>query len=115
MNERNTAVLNTTCGLVEGRMRLAELVDRVLRGEQVTLTRHRHPVVRLVPVLPEENEKNGGNTMSFTPYKPGSNDPFPVKERDLLKEAQKDGVVTDPWTNGKTVKFPNKNVGDKPK
>lgn len=52
--------------------------------------------------------------MSFTPYK-GSKDQLKMKERDLLKEAQKKGDVTDPWTNGKTIEQPKTDVGEKPK
>ncbi|MBX6378692.1 MAG: type II toxin-antitoxin system prevent-host-death family antitoxin [Clostridia bacterium] len=48
----------------EARTRIVELLDRVARGERVTITRHGVPVARLVP--PEEGgrrpvEKGGGD------------------------------------------------------
>jgi prevent-host-death family protein len=38
-------------GLFEAKNRLSELVTRAKKGEQITITRHGHPEVRLVPVV----------------------------------------------------------------
>lgn len=39
-----------TVGAYEAKTHLSELLDRVERGERVTITRHGKPVARLVPV-----------------------------------------------------------------
>lgn len=38
-----------TIGAYEAKTRLADLLDRVQRGEQIIITRHGKPVARLVP------------------------------------------------------------------
>jgi len=38
--------------IAEAKNRLAELIDRALRGEEVVITRHGHPVVELKPISP---------------------------------------------------------------
>ena len=40
-------------GIYEAKTRLARLVKDVERGETVTLTRHGHPVARIVPIEAE--------------------------------------------------------------
>jgi prevent-host-death family protein len=39
-----------TVGIYEMRTRLAELVDKVVNGEEVTVTRHGIPVAKIVPI-----------------------------------------------------------------
>jgi prevent-host-death family protein len=39
-----------TVGLAEAKNKLSELVDCVVRGEEITITRHDEPVAKLVPV-----------------------------------------------------------------
>lgn len=41
-----------TVGAYDAKTRLAELLDRVEKGEQITITRHGVPVAVLVPVEP---------------------------------------------------------------
>ena len=41
--------LAATIGLAEAKNRLSELLDRVERGEEFTITRHDEAVARLVP------------------------------------------------------------------
>lgn len=43
-----------TVGAYEAKTRLSELLLRVQEGETVTITRHGHPVARLVGVEPEK-------------------------------------------------------------
>jgi prevent-host-death family protein len=38
--------------IVEAKSRLSELIDRVLRGEEIVVTRHGRPVVELRPISP---------------------------------------------------------------
>lgn len=40
---------NLTVGTFEAKNRFSELIDRVSRGGEVTITRHDKPVARLVP------------------------------------------------------------------
>lgn len=42
----------TTIGTFEAKTHLANLLDRVAAGEQITITRHGTPIARLVPVRP---------------------------------------------------------------
>lgn len=42
----------TEVGTLEAKNRLSQLLDRVLEGEDVVITRHGKPVARLVPVAP---------------------------------------------------------------
>ena len=41
-----------TVGAYEAKTRLSELLQRVLEGETVTITKHGHPVARIVGVEP---------------------------------------------------------------
>lgn len=42
----------TTVGTFEAKTHLTQLLDRVVAGEQITITRHGTPIARLVPVQP---------------------------------------------------------------
>jgi prevent-host-death family protein len=39
-------------GAYEAKTRFSQLLERVLSGEEITITRHGNPVARLVPVVP---------------------------------------------------------------
>ncbi|HEY6292555.1 MAG TPA: type II toxin-antitoxin system prevent-host-death family antitoxin [Terriglobia bacterium] len=39
-------------GLFEAKTHLSALVERVARGEEIAITKHGHPVARLVPMGP---------------------------------------------------------------
>jgi prevent-host-death family protein len=41
----------------DAKARLSEMLDRVERGEEITITRHGEPVARLVPVQKHDPEK----------------------------------------------------------
>jgi prevent-host-death family protein len=41
-----------TVGSFEAKTHLPQLLDRVARGEEITITRHGKPVARLVPTQP---------------------------------------------------------------
>ena len=45
-----------TVGAYDAKTHLAELLDKVEAGEQVTITRHRRPVARMVPADPARKE-----------------------------------------------------------
>jgi prevent-host-death family protein len=42
--------MTQTVGAYDAKTHLSDLLDRVARGEEITITRHGHPVARLVPV-----------------------------------------------------------------
>lgn len=47
----NTSLANIV-GAYEAKTRFSQLLERVVSGEEITITRHGNPVARLVPVLP---------------------------------------------------------------
>lgn len=51
-----THVMGPEIGLTEARERLTEILDRVLRGEQLVVTRYGSPVAAIVPVSPEPGD-----------------------------------------------------------
>ena len=44
-------------GAYEAKTHLPRLLERVLRGESLTITRHGRPVARLVPVADDERDR----------------------------------------------------------
>jgi prevent-host-death family protein len=44
-------------GAFEAKNTFGSLLDRVQRGEEITITRHGQPVARLVPHVPDINQK----------------------------------------------------------
>ena len=44
-------------GVYEAKTHLPRLLERVLRGESLTITRHGRPVARLVPVEDDERDR----------------------------------------------------------
>ncbi len=46
-----------SAGACEAKTHLSRLLDRVARGESLTITRHGRPVARLVPVANESRER----------------------------------------------------------
>lgn len=44
----------TEVGTLEAKNRLSNLLDQVLQGEEVVITRHGKPVAKLVPMQPAE-------------------------------------------------------------
>ena len=46
-----------TVGAYQAKTHLPKLLERVRRGESVTITKHGHPVARLVPVAADDEER----------------------------------------------------------
>ena len=44
-------------GVSEAKTHLPRLLERVRRGESLTITRHGHPIARLVPVENDDRER----------------------------------------------------------
>ena len=47
----------TVVDALEAKKRFARLLDRVMRGEQIVITRHGTPVARLVPVRRPDRDR----------------------------------------------------------
>ena len=48
-----TTKIANTVGAYEAKTRLAELLEKVESGQEITITRHGAPVAKLVPVKPK--------------------------------------------------------------
>jgi prevent-host-death family protein len=48
----------TLVGAFEAKTHLSELLDRVSKGEQITITRHGIPAAKLVPVVETRPQRN---------------------------------------------------------
>ena len=46
-----------TVGAYQAKTHLPKLLERVRRGESVTITKHGHPIARLVPVAADGEER----------------------------------------------------------
>jgi prevent-host-death family protein len=47
----------TTVGIFEAKAKLSELLERVAKGERVTITKHNQPIADLVPHRPIDRER----------------------------------------------------------
>ena len=76
----------TAIATFEAQTHLASLLDRLLAGEQITITRHGTPTVRLVPVQP-----TGSNRETIAKLKLFSRGPTRggLKLKDLINEARR--------------------------
>ena len=50
--------MNGTVGLTEARERLTEILERVLEGEEMVVTRYGSPVAAIVPVPAEPDDRD---------------------------------------------------------
>jgi prevent-host-death family protein len=46
--------MQSTVGAFEAKTHLSELLERVARGERITITKHGKPIAQLVPAVPLE-------------------------------------------------------------
>ena len=46
-----------TVGSYEAKTHLPRILERVIAGEQVTITRHGTPIARIVPISPSEGDR----------------------------------------------------------
>jgi prevent-host-death family protein len=79
----------TTVGAFEAKTHLSELLDRVARGEKITITRHGVPAAFLVPIdererqLPHREIVEGMRALRKR-VKPGK-----ISVRDMVKEGRR--------------------------
>ena len=52
-----TSMTHATVGLAEAKNKLSELIERVARGEEITITRHAEAIARLVPAKRPSREE----------------------------------------------------------
>ena len=65
--------------MYEAKATLSSLVERAIAGEEVILAKAGKPLVRLVPVVPEERSAkrlSGGNDLGITYIAPDFDDPI---------------------------------------
>ena len=86
--------MNATIPLAEAKNRFSELIDRVLGGEEVTITRHDKEVARLVPVTRHNAADALEKIARFEKFRgknilnrPGAKEKLTVK--DLIAEGRK--------------------------
>ncbi len=60
-----------TVGAYEAKTHLAELLDEVLKGERITITRHGTPVAMLVPVAGAERPNPGQTIEALRRFRRG--------------------------------------------
>lgn len=53
----STPPRSDTVGAYDAKTHFSELLERVQRGEELTITRHGSPIARLVPVRPKATPK----------------------------------------------------------
>jgi prevent-host-death family protein len=62
----------------EAKTQLSRLIERALQGEEVTIAKAGHPVVRLVPI--REEKPVLGSALGLVTMKPGWDEPMTPEE-----------------------------------
>ncbi len=75
-------------GAFEAKTHLATLLDRVARGEEITITKHGTPVARLVPVPGVRREDRLAAISALKNFSRGQT-LGPLKARDLIAEGRR--------------------------
>ncbi|HMQ57476.1 MAG TPA: type II toxin-antitoxin system prevent-host-death family antitoxin [Rhizobiaceae bacterium] len=77
-------------GTLEAKNRLSSLLERVERGEEVTITRHGKPVARLVPPLPDEGKlERAREAAKWIRENRGGNSLGDMSIKDLISEGRR--------------------------
>jgi prevent-host-death family protein len=77
-----------TVGAFEAKTHLAELLDRVERGESVTITRHGKPVAQLVPPPPAQERSRSDVIRDLLDFGKGRS-LGDVSIRDMIEEGRR--------------------------
>jgi prevent-host-death family protein len=77
-----------TVGTFEAKTHLTRLLERVARGEQITITRHGTPIARLVPVKPGGGERLRETIARLKEFNKGQT-LGGLKIRDLIEEGRR--------------------------
>jgi prevent-host-death family protein len=78
-----------TIGSYEAKTHLAALLDRVAKGEEVTITRHGVPVARLVPVERAASKRTVRETIEELKQFRKGNRLGELSLRDLIREGRR--------------------------
>ncbi len=78
-----------TVGTFEAKTHLSELLDRVAKGEEITITRHGNPVARLVPVTKRDQRRIDDTIDRLKAFRQGRFLGDDLTIRDLIDEGRK--------------------------
>ncbi|MHC4698663.1 MAG: type II toxin-antitoxin system Phd/YefM family antitoxin [Planctomycetota bacterium] len=78
-----------TVGSYEAKTHLSALLDRILKGEEITITRHGVPVARLVPVTPGKRTRDIQTTIDALRTFRKGNKLNGLSLRDLISEGRR--------------------------
>jgi prevent-host-death family protein len=78
-----------TVGAYEAKTRFSQLLERVLAGEEITITRHGHPVARLVPAQPSGSQESRREAILKMRELASRNRLGGLRVRDLIAEGRK--------------------------
>ena len=77
----------TEIGTYEAKTHLPALLERVQRGEQITITKHGRPIARLVPVAKPDIERRRAAIEKLKEFAKGHTLDVPVKQ--LIEEGRR--------------------------
>ena len=77
----------TDIGAYEAKTHLSALLERVARGEQITITKHGRPVARLVPIGRASPDRRREAIERLKRFREGQTLDVPVKE--LISEGRR--------------------------
>jgi len=65
----------------EAKTHLSRLIERVLRGEEITLAKAGHPVAKIVPLVPRVDRRSPGTAKGRIVIAPDFDAPLPKELR----------------------------------
>jgi prevent-host-death family protein len=74
-------------GAYEAKTHLPALLERVQRGEQITITKHGKPIARLVPIRPGGPERRRDIVERLKEFRKGQTLDVPVRQ--LIEEGRR--------------------------
>jgi prevent-host-death family protein len=77
----------TEIGVYQAKTHLPALLERVARGEQITITKHGKPMARLVPVAKPDMERRRAAVEALKEFGKGRTLGVPVKQ--LIEEGRR--------------------------
>lgn len=80
----------STIGSFEAKTHLPALLERVARGEQITITKRGVPIAMLIPIQPEAAQRNRSQVIAdLREFGRGRKLPKGVSVRDLINEGRR--------------------------
>jgi prevent-host-death family protein len=76
----------TEVGAYEAKTHLPALLERVARGEQITITKHGRPIARLVPIGKSDVERRRAAIARLKVFRKGRTLGVPIKQ--LIEEGR---------------------------